>query len=1246
MRLLNIYLFGSPQISVDGAPIKIPTARAIPLLAYLAITGKGQSRDVLANLLWSEVSTKQALAALRTTLWRIKSAGLEDWINFDHDEISWNDRNPVKIDVVDFQAGLNKCTTHGHPVSQICIHCIPCLSDAVGLYRGDFMSGFNLSKAPVFDDWRFQQSEALHLRYLEAIERLVKGHRTMGEFSQAIQYANLWLRQDHYNEDAQYQLLQLYAITGQRAAAITSYKHYKELLGREIGIEPSAEITDLHKHILTGHTTPPAVQYSKSPIFLMADIENAALFWNTTGTRKSEYVHAYNNTFMEISKRFGGHILQIADDNVTMLFENGQPVHFAVTIYLRIKQMDWGEAGTPKIRMVLYTTTPDDKNISSFSSITRAATSLLSSSWGGQITFSEQTYRLLNLPSGASVRDLGFHSLKDVDGSVHIYELLHPHLPPASHQPLQSGSPQLINFPTLSPAFIGRETELSELTRLIEAPENRILALVGPGGVGKTRLAVKLANQISAQFPDGVFFISLAPIQDPELLPIVVADTLKFSFYGPQNQSEQLANYLHRMKVLLVFDNIEHLRHEGAQFLAFLHAQTFYPKFLITTRERLNMISEISVDIHGLQVPPEGATQNLESYSSIRLFLHNAQRISPHFILGEYAEAISRICRYLDGIPLSIILASSWVRVYSPAQIVDEIKTSLDFLSTAAPDIPSRHQSLRAVFDHSWQLLSEKEQKILCRLSIFSAAFSATAAIEICDATLVILASFMDKSLLRKRMDERYEMLETFHQYATQKLLENKEEYYLTRTKFCDFYVDFCSEKLMQFFSSSQRAALDDMTADLENIRACWNWSVESDQWETIEKTKTAIINYHIMIGNLVQGREFFSHAAQKLDKSSDPALKLIRASIKQYEAYLKARIGFINEGLVGLNESLEVFRQADSHWDLAVSYLFLAETSRTVSNIHQAKKYIETALQYFSAEDLPRINYTLGLIAHCRSILGSLFIDLGELATAHTYLQSSLATHKSIGTLYGMIYPLLGLARLAYIQGEFIQARDLYLQALEVASNLYDQRGLAVIHNNIASVYEAMSNIPESYHHVLTALRFCTETGDRRLKAVILNNLAYHEIRFLKHGSEAIRTYHESIEIFNALSDLRGLAYTYYDLCRAYLQVGLSGDAWDYCSRALHTAMTLDSVPLILHSLHGFVSIFIDTQQAQRALQMCYFLLDNPQIEPDTKKRVIVSKVGLEANLTLEVIHNARVRSKSSSLQELIDQIQAENYR
>ncbi len=1242
MARLSISLLGQPQVSLDGMQLKIPASRAMPLIAYLAMSGKPQNRETLASLLWPESGQKHALAALRTTLWRLKNAGLENWIAIDRNEIYLNHLKNIEIDVLKFKSFLAQCASHGHPASHICLFCTPALTEAIEIYRGEFMAGFSSSNALSFDDWCMQQSETLETLYLDALERLVRCHRTFGDFNLAIHYVRIWLTIDRLNENAHYQLLQLYSITGQRAAGITLYRHYRDLLGRELGIEPTGEMTALYKQIASGQSTPVSKPKVNTPVFLIVEIEKATVYWAHVGEAKDHILSTYTNIIKDTAQHFGGHILQKTEDNITLLFENGQPLHYAVTIHLKIKKTSWGDAGPPNIRMVLYSTFMDVASGGNFAMLTKIASSLLSICWGGQIVFTDQTLKLLDLPSGSNIKDLGFHFLNDTEGSVHVYELLHPHLPAVEHPPLLSSTQQLFNFPILEPQFIGRERELQLLTEMVFSTEDRIISLVGPGGVGKTRLAVQFASKVVESFPDGIYFISFAAIQNPEFIPILLADALNFSFYGPTSQTDQLGKYLQRMKALLIFDNFEHVKEQGAELLATLLTYTHSLKIIVTTRERLNMIAESVIEVHGFPVPNSLSNGDVENASAIKLFIHNARKAFPRFSDKSNLGAIVRICQILGGNPLGILLASSWVRVFSCREIAAEIEKNIDFLTTSAPDIDPRHRSLSAVFDNSWNLLSEEERRILRRLSIFQTAFTVDAAQEICDATSLLLSEYTDKSLITRRQDDRFEMLSTFRQYAFNKLELAKDELVATKNKFCRYYAEFCSQKQIELNTPVQRQAIIGMISEIENIRIAWSWIIDSERWDLVIIMKQPLQAYHVILGNYIQGNELFRHALQKLSTLSSPELDLTRALMQQLSAWMTYRIGFIQEGIQGLSKSLQVFRLHNSPWDIAQTLYYLAEAYHTSNNLQQGKDAAEESIRII-LDDIPKSNFVNSILAHCKSALGALLLDMGDLDSARISLNDSLAIHQRIGTQYGSVQTLVRMGRLAVLQGEFLQAKDLYLQALEKASNIYDQRSMAVLHNNLGAVFESLANTAESYHHVLTALNLCKETGDRRLNAVILNNLADHQLRYLRQPAESIRTYHESIGIFSELGDLRGITYSFYDISKAYLKVGLLDEAWEYCGRSLNTALTLDSLSLVLHALHGFTNLFADTGQPERALRMCYLIANQPQIEADTQKRVAVTRSIIENSLPSEEVAAAHQWAKTAQLQDAIDQIQVE---
>lgn len=269
------------------------------------------------------------------------------------------------------------------------------------------------------------------------------------------------------------------------------------------------------------------------------------------------------------------------------------------------------------------------------------------------------------------------------------------------------------------------------------------------------------------------------------------------------------------------------------------------------------MIAETIYEVHGLLVPASETVDHAEKYSSVQLFIQNAQRTFPRFSYQSNLGDIIQVCQLVDGLPLGILLASSWVRVFSCAEIASEIIKNIDFLTTTAVDIDQRHSSLTAVFNSSWKLMSEEERRILTRLSIFQATFTPHAAAEICDATLLILSIFIDKSLLSQRPDGRYEMLSTFHQYVYNKLENDQNELNEIIVKFCEYYADFCNEKQPELNATNQINALNEIASEMENLRNAWSWMVEADRWDLIEKVKDPLLTYHVILGNYIQEVNF-----------------------------------------------------------------------------------------------------------------------------------------------------------------------------------------------------------------------------------------------------------------------------------------------------------------------------------------------------------------------------------------------------
>jgi predicted ATPase len=326
------------------------------------------------------------------------------------------------------------------------------------------------------------------------------------------------------------------------------------------------------------------------------------------------------------------------------------------------------------------------------------------------------------------------------------------------------------------------------MAKLFNDPQCRLLTLTGMGGIGKTRLALEFAWRHKDMFSDGVTYVPLASINSVESIVPAIAEAFAFSFSGPTDPKEQLFNFMSdgmKHTTLLVLDNFEHLIARSSAAAELVHEvlqRMPSLKILTTSREQLSLHGEWMYELHGLPVPPAEFTKQLESYSAATLFVQCAQRIQPDFeITEEEKPAVARICHMLEGIPLAIELAAAWVGMLTCREIADEIESNIDILTTTMRDIPERHRSMRATFDHSWRLLSNAERDVLRRLSVFRGGFYRHAAEIIAGASLSSLASLVFKSLVRRTGNGRYDLHEVIRQYALAYLAKNESQYDATR---------------------------------------------------------------------------------------------------------------------------------------------------------------------------------------------------------------------------------------------------------------------------------------------------------------------------------------------------------------------------------------------------------------------------------------------------------------------------------
>ncbi|MEM7114186.1 MAG: BTAD domain-containing putative transcriptional regulator, partial [Chloroflexota bacterium] len=545
----------------------------------------------------------------------------------------------------------------------------------------------------------------------------------------------------------------------------------------------------------------------------------------------------------------------------------------------------------------------------------------------GQLVEARQAYALFR---DTLKREVGAEPEK---ATAALYEEIEARLQVEERPFLASITHPRHTLPAQSTPFIGRGAELEEIARLLADPDCRLLTITAAGGMGKTRLALAAAKKHSPTFQDGAIFVPLAAIRkvdfDSSVSPLAgaIANALSFNFQGGRNPDEQLLGFLKNQEMLLLIDNFEHLL-ETADFLSTVLAHSPDIKIIATSRERLNLYEEWLFPLEGLsygttQSETEGkkarSLEEIEEYAAIQLFLQRAKQAKPSFSPIGQTNDISRIAQLVEGMPLGLELAAAWVRQLSCAAIVQEIEQGIDFLATNVRNVPKRHRSLRAVFEHTWQGLSSKEKLILQKLSMFHSGFQRGAARKVADANLRFLTAFVDKSLLTVVGADRYGIHELMRQFLAEKLAKNSEIEQQTHMLHGVTYLQLLSDLEPKLIGNDLSIGLDTVERDIDNIRAAWLWGVSQNQLHLLNDALTTLFHVCNTQGWFLEGRDLLKRTVETLQNmiqsdKVDFSYQLYRARFVGALAIFQMRLGLYEKAELNYQTSLSLFQ--DIVWD------------------------------------------------------------------------------------------------------------------------------------------------------------------------------------------------------------------------------------------------------------------------------------------------------------------------------------------
>ncbi len=941
MAQVIVRLLGSPQIERNGTLISGIRRKGVAILAYLATMNEPQPRDTLATLLWPDYGQADARGNLRRALYNLKSTIGDEVLRTRDDTLTLAGEDCVWCDVRAFSL-----ITEAHERDALDA---AALQAALDLYRGDFLQGFSLEDSVDFDEWQLRQAELLRIGFVDGSAKLVADLKDRSAYGEAIAVARRSLAVLPSCEATHYALMELYAQSGNRAAALRQYEQCRKTLKMELAVEPDLRTEALYDRIRSG-----ALSVSPS-----------------------------SETFA------------------------------------------WRLQGKHRV------------------------------------------------------------------------------------------------LPGLPTTFVPREDDLQAIHERLANPFCRLLTLLGPGGIGKTYLAIRAATELAdheALFPDGVVWVDLAGIGTVDAVPSAVAEAVALRFHRDAPETKQLVSYLCGKDMLLVLDNFEHLIQATEQVGQILVGAPRC-KMLVTSRTALQIRGEWLYTVGGMPYPDANGnvrppqTSGLMDYGAIQLFSQAAARYQNRFVMEEHAEAIVTICRMVDGMPLALELAAVWLKTMRCEDIPNLLSDNVEMLTAHERYVDPRQASILAIFSGTWNTLTHAQQRALARLSVLRGHFDQTAARAVAEVADLDLEALIDHSFLRHiEAENAYSIHELLRQLAERQLQAEPELAYRTHHAHANFYADYLDAYRDSMLSTDQVAALDAVAVQMDNIRAAWRWAVQHQKWPLIDRMLGPLFDYYKIRSKFKEGMNAAAEALAALPAAETDQRMLIQ--LHNRAAHCQYYAGELADSQVSAATAHALAAQVDAIAEEAYALRLLGMNAYRANDFEAADAYLNRALElHRRAGDEEGEAATWYALAR-RAMRESNF----EVAVA--YLQNSLAISRRLQRPDWIAYALDMLAFLNFNLRDYKLSIDYFEEALEIFQAIDDWRGVA----------KTIGGKERSWF-------------------------------FLGHGSvEAIEEAGRlSLQLFEAIGDRREMASRCRILCEAQLYIGGSiGAARAYIDKGLEISSQL----------------------------------------------------------------------------------------
>ena len=862
----------------------------------------------------------------------------------------------------------------------------------------------------------------------------------------------------------------------------------------------------------------------------------------------------------------GGYVFQIIGDALCAAFSDAADgLVAAIDAQRALRDATWGETGMLRVRMALHTGSAElhtgDYTAGEYASglTLSRVTRLLSASHGCQILISMTTCEIVrdHLPNDVALRDMGERRLKDLIRPEHVFQIIVPDLP-RDFPPLKTLDSRPNNLPVQVTSFVGREREMKEIKNLLA--HTHLLTLLGTGGAGKSRLSLQIAADLIDDFDHGVWFVELAPLTNPALVPQAVAIALGVSEESKQPLIDTLSNHLRDKSVLIILDNCEHLIDASARLADTLIRAAPRLKILTSSREALRIVGEATYRVPSLSIPdskPLPPLASLAQFEAVRLFIERAVAVSPGFTLTEAnASAIVQICHQLDGIPLAIELAAARIKSLTANQIAERLSDRFRLLTGGSRVAQPRQQTLRALIDWSYDLLTEPEQILWQRSSVFVGGWTLPAAEEICAGTLIesfevldLLANLVDKSLViaDPRGDStRYAMLETLREYGIEKLRASNEET-VVRKRHADFFLRLTEEaepKLQVFIQKEWEIRLE---VEHDNLRSAFDFYLKADPVVALRLADRMGYLWQVR-GYAAEGRVTIERALQAV---AHPSKELLAKALF-WKGLFAYRQGDYEHAKEPLTTSLALARELGDKRGCASALTSLGIIAWSQGENATAEKLYQESLALF---------HELGddqRVAKVLSNLGNLTLSQGNYAASQRYNQESVAVFRKLGDKFGLAYALNNLGLIKETQGDLVGAQRSYEESIAVSNELGEKVSFGYSLNGLAHVMLLKNDLAASQRYYRESLMAMQQTGDKRGIAYCLEGFAKVEIRKGNVGLAA-QWMANAEQLRQAIgSPLNPSERTEYDKDLVYVRAQL-GEPHFESARAEGQAMTME---------------------------------------------------------------------------------------